>query len=744
MSKPSIPETLRAVAGQVGLGAIAIVAATSAHAEPPAAQGADAKVLDSLHVTTDRPLANPYADPAAPYKVDKSANGKFTEDLLNTPKTITAIPKEVIRDLGATTVKDVMRTQPGITMGTGEGGNAFGDRFFIRGFDARNDMYIDGMRDPGVGTREIFDVEQIEIVKGPGSTFAGRGSTGGAVNMVSKAAQPMNGANLEFTYGTDNTKRVTADINRVVTKKLSLRLNGMWHDADVAERDAVFQKRWGAAVAAAYQLTDDITIKADYYHIHINDLPDWGMPFDSRTQRPFNLGPRDAFYGLVDRDFFKAEADVATGSLEWELSDQLRFTTRLRWGESSNRYVVSAPEQPVLSSPNPALWTVRSNPKNRNNDNMYYVSQSDLTYEFATGYVTHTLVAGVEYSHERIFNRPYAINAESNTLLPATAIVQPILSPNPYQAVDAVAVPSGNFANVNVDTKAVYVLDTVKFNKHWEMFGGIRYDSYRIERYSELPVVELHNDADLVNWFGGIVYKPVAEGTIYASAGSSSNPSGEQVDSNGDAYGGLTANSASLDPERNRSYEVGAKWNLFDRHLNVAGALFRTIKSNARVAGPGVATLFLDGKLMVQGVEGSVGGNITPRWSAFGGLTVLESKVVESRAPADVGKRFPNVSAITFSLLSTYQVTGRLTVGGQAYYASAKHGGRTAVLSSTIPDYWRFDMNAAFQISPHLVFRINALNLTNKLYYDAIYASATPFAYVAPGRSVRFSIAGSF
>jgi catecholate siderophore receptor len=130
---------------------------------------------------------NPYADAAAPYKVDHlQASGKFPEPLLNTPKTVTVLSKEVLEDKNATTLKQAILSTAGVTLGTGEGGNAFGDRFFIRGFDARNDVFIDGVRDSGVSVRENFFTEQVEILRGPASSFAGRGTAGGAINIVTK------------------------------------------------------------------------------------------------------------------------------------------------------------------------------------------------------------------------------------------------------------------------------------------------------------------------------------------------------------------------------------------------------------------------------------------------------------------------------------------------------------------------------------------------------------------------------
>ena len=158
-----------------------------------------------LPILATAPNANPYADPVAPYKVDRLSSPKFTEPVLNTPRTITVLSKEVLDDKNAFTLREIGRSTAGVTLGTGEGGNAFGDRFFIRGFDVRNDIFVDGVRDPGVSIRENFYTEQVEILRGPGSTFAGRGTAGGAINIVTKQATDRDFVELKAIGGFPTT-----------------------------------------------------------------------------------------------------------------------------------------------------------------------------------------------------------------------------------------------------------------------------------------------------------------------------------------------------------------------------------------------------------------------------------------------------------------------------------------------------------------------------------------------------------
>ncbi|MCB0322503.1 MAG: TonB-dependent siderophore receptor [Bdellovibrionales bacterium] len=692
---------------------------------------------------------NPYADPDAPYKVDASANTKLTEPLLTTPKSITVIPKEVLADTEAQSFRDVMRTQPGITLGTGEGGNAFGDRIFIRGFDARNDVYIDGMRDPGVIQREVFAVEQIEILKGPSSGFAGRGTTGGAVNIVSKAPSDSNFNEAEVTVGTDDTKRLTVDSNYVVDERLSLRGNVMGHEAGVAGRDVVENERWGAAAAAAFKATDDVELSLDYYHLNTDDIPDWGVPFDERSQRPFEDQNRELFYGLKNRDFWETQTDTGTAKVNALLSDSVSLNSKLRYGRTTNEYVVSAPERPDISDPDPANWTLSSSPKNRNSETEYYINQTDVTVDFETGSVGHTLVTGFELSYEEIENDPFVgLDSESGEFTSLNAVIQPIFNPDPYQPFVTPIVPSGNVRTTEVETAALYVLDTVKLTDQLELLAGVRLDHYDVSLKQSgpdrdgNPVPNLSSEDTLINWHTGAVYKVRPNGSFYVAYGSSSNPTGEQLDGSGIAYGGLAPETENLDPEKNRLYEVGTKWELFDRNLLLTAALFQIDKEDARVvSGPrGSQTVSLDGEQRVQGFELGFAGKLMPEWTLYGGLTLLDTEVKESDNPEEIGKSFPNIADTSFLLLSKYRLTEKFELGGQAYYQSKIYGGSTVAGDANLPQYWRFDLLSDYEVTENVEVSLNVLNLTDERYYDSIYRSATPFVYVAPGRAVYMTL----
>ena len=732
--------------------AIACALPASAHAQEQYA------ALDSILVVGQRqPDANPNANENAPYKIEKSADDKFTEPLRDTPKSITAIPKEVIEDQGATTLREVVRNQPGVTLGTGEGGNAFGDRIFIRGFEARNDVYIDGMRDPGVTSREIFAVEQIEIVKGPSSSFGGRGTTGGSLSLQSKRPAFNDFVIAEGSVGTENMYRATLDVNRKLTDTLAVRVNGLYHSSDTPGRDYVEQERYGATASALWTPVEGLELKGDYYHFRLDGVPDYGHPFDVDTQQPFKVD-RDNFYGAVGRDFLKNGADIGTVIISYRPMDALKLRSMTRYGKTFNDYIVSVPRAPTRIGSDPANWTVSTGAPQRNANNKYLANITDATFRFATGGIGHTLVAGLEYADEQVTARRFAFpatveDASGNIIATPGGFVRNLVNPDPVLGYKIPALLDTTPPIVtNVETFSTYLLDTIKITPQIEALLGIRYDDYAIELTQAAGTTRagqpvsarrLVNNTDFLNYQASLIYKPVEAASVYVSYSTSSNPTGEQLDGSGASYDGIAPQTQNLEPERNTSWELGAKYELAGGDLLLTAAAFRITKENAREQ---VAPNVYDtvGELRAQGLEFGVNGNITPRLSVFGGYTWLDAKVRKATNPANEGGRFPNVSQHSFSLLATYKITDRFTLGGQAYYQDEIFGGTSVSGTAHVPGYWRFDAVARYHVTDHAELRLNVLNLTDKVYYDAIYRSGTPFAYIAPGRSANLSLALHF
>lgn len=744
------------------------VFAPAAHADDAADNDTESK--RTIIVNGERQGdVNPNANANAPYKVEKSANSKFTEALRDTPKSVTVIPKEVIEDIGATSFREVVRSTPGVTLGTGEGGNAFGDRIFIRGFEARNDVYIDGLRDPGVSSREIFGVEQIEIIKGPSGSFGGRGTTGGLVSLQSKRPQIGNDfAVVEGTIGTENHYRGTMDVNYTLADGLAFRVNTMYHNADTPGRDYVESEKKGTSVALGWNPVSGLLITADYYHFRLDGVPDWGHPFDATTQQPYKVD-RDNFYGVIGRDFMYNGTDIGTFAVEYDPIDALSLRSITRYGETYNRYLAgpvgavcrftrtatgACPATGVLLPED--QFTVAPGAQRRYSDTNYLASLADATIRLGNEGFSHTIVFGAEYALEkvdayRLITSDF-VEDENGNVTSVSPFIRNLLNPDPVlngtlaSFVDGVTGPT----KTRVESTGVYLIDTIKFGPKFSVTLGARYDSYDIALFNPdssnaagFQPLNLANNVSFLNWQASALYKPVEAVSVYASFSTSSNPSGEQIDGNGIAYDGLAAVTQNLEPERNENLEVGVKGELFDGELLLTGALFQITKKNAREqVTPGVYDLV--GKLRSRGAELSVSGNLGERIQLFGGYTYTDAKLVDSVNAANEGKPFANIPKHSASLLATYALTDHVQVGGQVYYQSKIFGGTTFALTANTPAYTRFDAVARWQPLEWLEARLNVLNITDKLYYDAIYRSDAPFAYVAPGRSATLSLTATF
>lgn len=747
-----------------------LMGALSASLFPAAAQ-AQTETRDNrqIIVTGERPSdANPDADPDAPYRVQRSSNGRLTEEVRDTPRSVTIIPKEVIEDVGAQSFRDLTRSIPGVTLGTGEGGNAFGDRIFIRGFEARNDIYIDGMRDPGVSSREIFAVEQVEIVRGPSSFLGGRGTTGGAVSLQSKTPLESNFIIGEGSIGTENLYRSTLDINQNFGEDFAIRLNGLYHNADTPGRDYVGSERYGVAAALSWTPAPGFEISADYYHFRHDGMSDYGHPFDPDTQEPFVING-DNFYGVVGRDFLRNGSDIGTIALRYEANETISLRSISRYGETYNRYVVSVPRSPCrfaldannsCTNAGPELpmdqWTVAIGAPQRNAVSTYYANITDATLNFETGGIGHTVVTGFEYANERVANRrfliPEFVEDDSGNPIPVPGnFVRNLLNPDPVLGFNVpVALDPTPATVTEVDSMSVFLIDTIKFSPHFEALVGVRYDSYDIDQFSParvfrgtpLPASEIGNSVSFLNYQAALTYKPIEPLTIYGSFSTSSNPSGEQLDSTSNTYGGLAANTANLQPERNTAWEAGIKFEPND-DLLLTFAVFHITKDNAREeVQPGVFELV--GEQRSQGIELSATGNPMPGVSIFAGYAFVDAEISDSVNAGDIGTRFANIPRHTASLLTTFEPFDGFTIGGQVFYRSRIYGGTLGAGTPSVPGYVRFDAVARYRVTDQIEVRLNVLNLTDERYYDAIYRSGSPFSYIAPGRSAFLTLTAGF
>jgi catecholate siderophore receptor len=669
----------------------------------------------------------------------------------------------------------VLRSTAGVTLGSGEGGNAFGDRFFIRGFDARNDVFIDGVRDPGVSIRENFDVEQVEILRGPASSFAGRGTTGGALNIVTKEAQDADFYHLGVEGGFGNsTRRGTIDINKAISPVLDVRLNGIVHYSDVAGRDFTTDNRWGVAGSVVYHPTAKFKATANYSHTYLWGIPDFGVPYDQVTHAPVTEGvvPRNTYYGATNRDFTKSAQDVGTLDVAWEVNDHVTLENKVRASHSLLNYIGTIPENPSASgatapfSSTPTFFSgyVQLNAQSRYEPVDVINDQPEATLKFDTGQMHHTAVVGGEFSNERIGIQGYSGLTSELTVgsvlftssgAPIVSVYNPphaLIGPSPIQL-------AGNPLLYHVDTKAGYLLDTANYHDFIIVNAGIRYDDYHITAANNTSSRTADNG--ITSYHVGLLVKPVKIGSIYFAYATSADPVGDELDATSSAYGGLAASQNATQifgPQKSRSYELGTKWELMGRRLLVTAAPFQTDVTNARESAPNGLPGYTSGQIVagaayrVRGLDFEAAGKLTDKWSVMGGLVVMDPKVTKSIVPTNIGLQLANIAPQSFNLLTKYQLKGWLELGGQSVYASQIKGGSLLAANggvaypgapnpTLLPSHWRFDIFAEAKINEYVSLKLYGQNILNKTYYDAFYQSAQPYIQVAPGRAVYLSLA---
>jgi catecholate siderophore receptor len=685
------------------------------------------------------------------YKADAVASPKFTQPLVDTPQTISVIKKELFQQQNATTLTEALRNTPGVSIQLGENGNTqTGDSIFLRGFDTTSSIFVDGIRDLGGISRDLFNLEQVEVVKGPSGSDNGRGASSGYVNLVSKFAQNDNFSLGSVTTGTDNRYRATADLNRKLDLGIpgsAFRLNLMNQNYDTPGRDDVKNKRWGVAPSLSFGLGTPTRTSLNYLHLEQQNTPDGGVPTYGKNEYPFTAtrnvgvppvtvidqigrGPAvdsSNYYGVkgdhdnvtVDMFTVRVEHDIAPGTT-------IRNTTRI--GQSKQDLVItgvgniSATNAPVNG--NPATFRVPRSRQARDQLNEIATNQTNLTTEFDTGFVKHTLSTGVEFIYER--QRTKTPDTVSGTAS--------LYNPNSN---DVMANPryTGVYTDGDTFTAAAYAFDTLKLSEQWMLNAGVRVDKFKTTTDSAAhtdalaaPNPAVRNPSQelkdtLVSWKVGAVFKPATNGSIYAGWSVSYQPPGGA--NNGLSSSGTNQANASFDPQKGMNVELGTKWELFDNRVSATAAIYRSENSNELVSdGAANPTFTQIGKRRVDGVELGLVGLITPNLNISTGLAYMDSKIIKGTT-ANQGGVIVFSPKVTFTSWLTYKLpmVPGLTVGGGARYIDTAARSSNATVPTnllTIPDYWVADAMVSYDVTKNLSLQLNINNMFDKNYISSL------------------------
>jgi catecholate siderophore receptor len=703
------------------------------------------------------------------YKADQPTIQKFTEPLLNTPQTIDAVPRKLLDDQGNTNFRDALRNVPGISIAAGESASQ-GDSLTIRGFTARNDIFLDGMRDFGSYYRDPFYLEDIQVLKGPAGIIFGRGSTGGVVEQDSKMPRldPLAAGTLAF--GTDLTKRVTADVDQPTPQLgegAAVRINLMAQDGNVADRDVARNSRFGIAPSLALGLGTPTRMTFSYLHQQEYDIPDYGLPWvyqgvagtATAIARPTPLSAAQTnYYGFSDGNYLRTNVDVPTFKIEHDFNNAITVSDQLRYARYSRSYDITEPQlytaastavpggtgTPLLVAPGTPIGSlsVARNQLAGHSLETFLENQADMTARFNTGPISHSFRAGIEVGRETSDPTRFStIGPYSLTSLAA---------PSPNDPFNSITYHSSDTTTTAL-TQALYALDTIKIGEQWQVMGGVRWDrfdaSFDQTTYAN-PVTNAgagtssfnHVDS-AVTWRGAVVYKPLPQGSIYFDAGTSFNPSAEALS--------LSSATAALPPVRNESYEVGTKWDLMDGSLSVTGALFHTEQLNVREADPNNPLFnILAGDAVAKGGEIGLIGHITPVWEVIAGYAYTFSEIDKSPntgPTSDLGHRLANTPMHTANLWTEYHLPWwKIEIGGGINVVSSRFAASTPTSAGGVaffkeaPGYYTVSAMAKMPLSDKVSLQLNLYNLTDNKYYDQLHPS-----HVVPGagRTAMFTLA---
>jgi len=695
------------------------------------------------------------------YNPRESTITRLPTPILDTPQNITIIPQKIIQDQHTSTLVEALHNVPGISFFGGEGGT-HGDQVAIDGYNARNDFYRDGIRDPGWYYRDTFAVENVEVLKGPSSFLFGRGSTGGVINETTKLPKFTDFTTIEAAAYTSPGVRSTIDVNRTWSD-VAARIVVLGNDTGVANRDFIYTKRVGVAPSLTMNMTPSTRVTASYIYQHDYNNPDYGIaiipgsyfgtpygqpaPVSANTYYG-NRTPGFADYEEVQAHLFtlKGEHDINN---EWKLTNSIRYSMVDLWVRVRGPQVsLTAPGYTgtniynsftggstvgFLSGQNlNSLYVNSTNFYQYRVSNTLLTNQADLVGHFNWLNTDHTFNYGVELSRET--RDQYRTSFTSSDRID-------LGSPNPYLTTIP-AMPATSTDTYSLGGGAgVYLGDQVKINKYLDLMAGVRYDYLKVWQSAttvsglgQTPTaapVNTSNKVNFVSWRAGAVVHPVENSSIFFMYGTSFDPASEYLTITNAAVG-------STLPTTNETYQVGAKYDLFDHKLSLTGTLFQTTQNHALEAVDSTNGIYSEvGTTRVKGAELGIAGKVTDEWSVFGGYTYMDGRVLKSALSSTgayvttPGNKLQNTPRDTFTLSSTYAITPAFAIGGSAYYVTNRF--LNSANTSRVPGYWRFDTMASYQLTKSFSMQLNIQNILDTKNFVSV--SGFGAAQVDTGRA---------
>lgn len=703
---------------------------------------------------------------------------RMPTDVMHTPQAVNVVPRALMEQQNVKSLDEALRNVPGITASVGEGeGGMSGDQFLIRGFQAQNDIYENGLRDFGVYTRDSFYYDHVSVIKGPSSEVFGNGTTGGAINIVTKAPHAGNSYQGSFSGGSGSYYRGTLDINQQITDSIAVRLSAMGNENNVVGRDYVYSHRWGIAPSITFGLNKKISYTIDYFHQNDNRIPDYGVwvvqkPGTTISKPITEYGiNRNNWYGTsFDQD--DISTDMLSGRLTAKVAPWLSLYNDTKGGIYHRYYSASQPNcnsvkidpshpkggcvQQYFGGNQSEASIIRNG--NLGGPNPY--NQSDWSIQnvfsgvahFNTGRFRHEVIGGFDIEHVEDHRQNYPYNKTR----PGTNLINPSMDVPGLQRVNCADNPSGLASIPNGVGKkcykdgsatdiGVFLSDQIWLTKWFAIKGGFRldqwYSSYSATGgVSTTPDTHFNQNETTVNPTVNLMYTPNDNLMVYFNWSESTTPTSLYVTNSNAPF----TTSSGYAPERSRLYEVGAKYNAFNGRMGFTAALFRLEKNNSTITDPTTGDVSASSdRQRNQGLELSASGNITSDWSIIGTYAFYDSRVTGSETAANVGKRIQYVPNNSGTLWTNYNIAPKtlynLTVGGGITWRQGVwlDAGNTARVPATVD----FDALISHNFGKHWRVAMNGYNLANRLNYSNLFQNrVTP----AIGRSFLFNLSASY
>ncbi|WP_372782031.1 TonB-dependent receptor [Phenylobacterium sp.] len=595
----------------------------------------------------------------------------------DTPQAISVISNAQLKVQGINTLEGALRNVPGITIAIGEGGTLSGDQFKIRGFDAKDDVYVDGLRDFGAYTRDSFNYEEVQVLKGPSGAMFGRGTTGGAINTISKRPKLDNFTSVDAYVGNGDYYRALADINHKLSDTSAVRLTLMGNNTGVVDRDDIYSKRWGAAVTGGFGLGTDTKLTISALHQHDHQRPDYGVII---VQKPgdivalpvteYGVGvERSSFLGYKN-DVDRSDTDMLTVRFSHKVNDKVSVTSDTRYAVYSRYFQYStldqclAPCTAALFDNNPATEANGGNggqgPYDMDAWGLQNVSTARIDYDL--GSLKNQAIFGIDLSRQENDKLIYAY-ALPFGFSTRQAIPRPLVNPNPnfpagyfvlraFPGQNVNCAGAGNCTTVvngqTVFTNTVgtateksngsstdagiFLTDRLWLTDSLSVIGSYRFDRYTADLQSLFfnnTSSDLKVKPNLKSPRVSVVFEPDADQTYYVSWGKSQTPQGASIVG---AAAAIAVTTKDLAPEDSEIYEAGAKFLIPHTKLSATASVFDIKKDNALQTDP--ATGFLQAqsgeRQEVKGIELGLSGRITEAWTISAGYTYLDAKIKES------------------------------------------------------------------------------------------------------------------